>query len=206
MKKKLVAIAVIVALSGCAQLDAQNAGKGQKTVEAAGVGGVLGGLAGKLLGVDPRFTAFVGATIAGLTEYRHATDLEIASANKQATAMKAAGITSDVKIVKVKGKDGKFNDELKSFTVHSVSETAVIDVSQVAQNSAFGGKIIVVANRSQRRKIEDQIALIVVKKNIKTEYFTPYEARRFGARAGVAWVPVHTEIATSGVSKEGEQS
>ena len=206
MKKKLVAIAVIVALSGCAQLDGQNASRGQKTVEAGVFGGAVGALAGHLLGVDPRITALFGATVSGLMEYRHATDLEIAAAQKQADALKVSGISSDIKTAKIKGKDGKFNDELKSFTVHSVSETAVIDVSQVAQNSAFGGKIIVVANRSQRRKIEDQIALIVVKKNIKTEYFTPYEARRFGARAGVAWVPVHTEIATSGVSKEGEQS
>jgi len=206
MKKNIVLVSILVALAGCAQLDAQNSSKGQKVVEATGFGAVLGGLAGKVLGVDPRITALFGATIAGLTEYRHATDLEIASANKQAAALKADGVTSSVKIVKVAGKDGKTTNELKSFVVHSTADNAVVAVGQTAQGSAFGGKIVIVSPRSERKHIEDEIALTVDKKNVHEIYFTPYEARKFGAREGVAWVPVHPSIASSSARKEGEQS
>jgi len=206
MKNKLVLIAVLATLGGCAQLDAQNAGKGQKTVEAAAGGGILGNLAGRFLGVDSRITTLVSATFAGWLEYQHATNLEITAAQKQADAMKAAGITSDVKIVKVAGKDGKTTDELKSFVVHSTSDDAVVAVGQTAQGSAFGGKIVIVSSRAERKHIEDQLALTVNKKNVKTMYFSPVQARKFGAKKGVAWVPVHPVIAASSARKERGQS
>lgn len=195
MKKRIVLVAILASLTGCAALDNQDASKGQKTAEAAGVGAAAGAIIGHFTGFSPTALAAFGGMLFGGMEYTRATNLEIAEAKKQADALKQAGIDSEVKTAKVEVKDSKgemqSTTELKTFVVHSVSSDAVDAVAMTAEKSAFGGRIVIVSDHAYKSRIEEQIAKDVTKKNVTVAYFSPREAAKFGAKEGVAWVPVH---------------
>lgn len=207
MKKKLVLVAILASLTGCAALDGQDASKGQKVGEAAGVGAVLGAIVGHYTGISPVALAAFGGMLAGGMEYTRATNQELDLVKKQSDALKTAGIESTTKTVKVDVKDPKSGEvkqvtQLKNFVVHSTADDAVSSVASIAEKSPFGGQIVIVAPRSDKEHIQSIIGFTLTGKkmtDVKESYFTPAEGAKFGAKEGVAWIPVHpSQVASAG--------
>ena len=212
MKKILSMLLMAAMLTGCANmtnpLDSQGASKGTKTAEAAGFGAIVGGIAGKMLGVDSRFTAVIGAFVGGISEWNHETAKELKAAQAEAEKLKAANIESDVKQAKVEVKDQSGSThsttQLTSYSVHATNEAAAKSVATVIGESAFAGQVVIVAKPSQKREIEAGLkdavdAKAKAGKPVKIAFYDRKEVESAGIKPGIAWVPQHpTALADNG--------
>ena len=212
MKKILSLLIAAFMLTGCASmtnpLDKQDASKGAKTAEAAGAGAVIGGLLGKVLGVDSRFTAVIGAFVGGFTEWNHETARELKAAQAEADRLKAAHVEAEVKQAKVEVKDQTgithSTTQLTSYSVHATNDVAAKSVASVIGESAFAGQVVIVAKPSQKGVIEAELkdaidAKAKAGKPVKIAFYDRKDVESAGIKPGIAWVPVHpTELADNG--------
>ncbi len=192
MKKTLVSLLVASMLAGCSTLDNQDASKTEKTGEAAGVGAIAGAIAGRLVGIGAGTGAALGAALGGGFEWMHETDRELKAANDKVLELQKQKISAKAnsEMVKVNNQDVT---RLRSFAVESLKPAAIVAVAGQANESKFGGQIVVVSQKGKIPMVKSEMTDSLVRTDIKTLYITPDVARKagFDAKEGVAWVPAY---------------
>ena len=175
VKKTVTAILVAATLAGCAALDGQDASKQDKTAEAAGAGAV------------------VGALVAGSSEYIHATNVELAQAQKTAEALRQENIRSQIVTASYKEQPS-----LKMFLVSSAGPEAIKAIAAAANASPFNGQILAVVQKSDDEPaMREKIHLLLDDKRqpaVRVTCVTVKTAKQMGVtEPGIAWRPIHED-------------
>lgn len=198
MKKTLVAVTIstlLLSLSACSTLDGQDATKNEKTGEAAGAGAIAGAIIGKITGIGAGAGAAIGGVLAGGWEFKHASDLELKAANDKVLELQKQNIQAKAneETIKVNNQDVT---RLRSFAVESLKPAAIVAAAGQANESKFGGQIVVVSQKSKIPMVKSEMTDSLVRTDIKTLYITPDVAKKagFDAKEGVAWVPAYPPV------------
>ena len=193
VKKTVTAILVAATLAGCAALDGQDASKQDKTAEAAGAGAVVGGLLSRAFGGNGLVGAVVGALVAGSSEYIHATNVELAQAQKTAEALRQENIRSQIVTASYKEQPS-----LKMFLVSSAGPEAIKAIAAAANASPFNGQILAVVQKSDDEPaMREKIHLLLDDKRqpaVRVTCVTVKTAKQMGVtEPGIAWRPIHED-------------